>query len=117
MFDKVIEISLLFDFYGQLLTEKQREVMHFYHEDDYSLGEIAENIGISRQAVYDTVRKSEKILREYEEKLKLLARFKEKEQENHLVNELLDKIIKTHHQDNELIDALLEIKKILNKND
>lgn len=117
MFDKVIEISLLYDFYGQLLTKKQREVMHLYHEDDYSLGEIAENIGISRQGVYDTVRKSEKILREYEDKLKLLARFKEKEKENHLVNQLLNKIIETHEEDNKLIDALLEIKKIINKND
>lgn len=117
MFDKVIEISLLYDFYGQLLTEKQREVMHLYHEDDLSLGEIAENIGVSRQAVYDTVKKSEKILREYEDKLKLLVRFNEKEEENHLVNRLLDKLTDRCYEDEQSMNILLDIKKILNKND
>lgn len=117
MVKKIIEINLLYDFYGQLLTEKQREVMHLYYEDDYSLGEIAENTGISRQAVYDTVKKSEKILREYEKKLQLVEKFKEKEQENRRVDELLDEIIEKHHKDNELKNTLLQVKKILNIND
>ena len=50
----------LFDFYGQLLTERQQEMMTFYYHQDLSLGEIAERIGISRQAIYDNLPKSDR---------------------------------------------------------
>lgn len=67
----------LYDFYGQLLTERQQEFMDLYYREDLSLGEIAERFEISRQAVYDNLRRSEKLLEEYEEKLQLLSRTKE----------------------------------------
>ncbi|MCI8609254.1 MAG: putative DNA-binding protein [Firmicutes bacterium] len=73
--DKIAEASLLNDFYGQLLTEKQRQVMELYHEENLSLAEIAEEFQISRQAVYDTLKKAEKSLNEYEEKLGLVKKF------------------------------------------
>ncbi|MDF2545748.1 MAG: putative DNA-binding protein [Anaerosolibacter sp.] len=75
MFDKMLQISMLYDFYGQLLTEKQQEIVQFYYCDDLSLGEISEQLGISRQAVYDTIKRTEKILFEYEKKLGLVNRF------------------------------------------
>lgn len=73
--DKIAEISLLYDFYGQLLTEKQRQVMALYHEENLSLSEIAGEFGISRQAVHDTLKKAEQLLSEYEKKLGLVDKF------------------------------------------
>lgn len=67
--------SLLYDFYGALLTDKKRAVMECYHEDDMSLGEIADEMGISRAAVYDSLKSAEAQLRQYEEKLGLLAKY------------------------------------------
>ena len=70
--DNLAETSLLYDFYGALLTEKQREVMELYHEENFSIVEIAEELGVSKQAVHENLRKSEKILRSYEDKLGLM---------------------------------------------
>lgn len=70
-----VQTALLFDFYGQLLTEKQQDVCHLYFEDDCSLSEIAEELQVSRQAVHDMIKKSRKALGEYEEKLGLAVRF------------------------------------------
>ncbi|MEG0229659.1 MAG: putative DNA-binding protein, partial [Oscillospiraceae bacterium] len=72
---KDLNISLLLDFYGQLLTEKQKQVMEFYYNDDLSLSEIAENEGITRQGVHDAIKRGESILKETEEKLKLAEKF------------------------------------------
>lgn len=68
-------ICLLIDFYGGLLTPNQREIMKLYYEDDLSLGEIAEELGISRQAVHYTLRRGLNRLKSIEEKLKLVERF------------------------------------------
>lgn len=73
--DKIAETSLLYDFYGQLLTEKQRQVMGLYHEENLSLTEIADEFMISRQAVHDTLKKAERSLAEYENKLGLVEKF------------------------------------------
>lgn len=70
--DKTIEIALLYDFYSHLLTDKQQEMIDLYYNQDLSLGEIAETFQISRQAVYDTIKRTEKILYEYENKLRLI---------------------------------------------
>ena len=60
---------VLYDLYGGLLTEKQRNIFDLYYQNDYSIGEIAEELEISRQAVYDAIKRSEHILNEYEDKL------------------------------------------------
>lgn len=73
--EKRTHLSLLFDFYGALLTEKQRLMFDLYYQNDLSLGEIAEEQGISRQAVYDILKRSESILGEYENKLHLAEKF------------------------------------------
>ena len=65
--EKMVEIGLLFEQYKELLTDKQREIVSLYYEEDYSLGEISENLNVSRQGVYDTLKRSEKILKDYEE--------------------------------------------------
>ena len=71
---KNLEISTLLDYYGMLLTDKQRETVEYYYDDDLSLGEIAENTGISRQGVRDSIKRSETILLEAEEKLGLIKK-------------------------------------------
>ena len=74
-FDDVTRQSLLYDFYGELLTERQKEVMELYNEENLSLAEIAEEFGISRQGVHDALHKAQKALEEYERKLGLVERF------------------------------------------
>ena len=73
-FEKKIRVGRLYDFYGSLLTEKQQKIMEQYFYDDLSLGEIAESEGISRQAVYDLLKRAEQTLEHYEEKLHILQK-------------------------------------------
>lgn len=74
---KDLEISFLLDFYGDMLTEKQREVIEFYYNDDLSLSEIADNEGITRQGVRDSIKRAEAQLLEMEQRLGLAKRFRE----------------------------------------
>ena len=75
MKSKPLEMSLLFDFYGETLTEKQRELFDLYYNEDLSLSEIAEHAGITRQGVRDSVKRAEHALHEMEQKLGLVARY------------------------------------------
>lgn len=75
---KTTRINFLFDFYQSLLTEKQRTYMKLYYLEDLSLGEIAEEHDVSRQAVYDNVRRTEAMLEDYEQKLHLFAKFQKR---------------------------------------
>ncbi|MEK4250296.1 YlxM family DNA-binding protein [Paenibacillus sp. FSL W7-1287] len=86
---KTTHVNLLLDFYEELLTEKQRIILNFYYRDDFSLGEIAAEFGISRQAVYDNIKRAEQALAAYEQKLRLLAR---NEQTLRLTEQLKHKI-------------------------
>jgi predicted DNA-binding protein YlxM (UPF0122 family) len=72
--DKLIRIGLLYDFYSNLLTEKQKEYLNMHYLQDLSLAEIAEQSGTSRQAVHDILRRAEQTFEEYEEKLGLLKK-------------------------------------------
>ncbi|TJY43216.1 DNA-binding protein [Cohnella pontilimi] len=72
--ERTNRINVLFDFYGPLLTEKQQTFLKCYYHDDYSLGEIAADFDISRQAVYEHLKRAEQVLESYEEKLGLAAR-------------------------------------------
>lgn len=78
--EKTTRMNYLFDFYQELLTPKQRSYMSLYYLDDHSLGEIAEEYEITRQAVYDNIRRTEAMLEEYEEKLQLFEKFKQRQQ-------------------------------------
>lgn len=75
MLEKTTRVNFLYDFYQTLLTEKQRVYMQLYYLDDLSLGEIAEEYNVSRQAVYDNVRRTEAMLEDYENKLNLFSKF------------------------------------------
>ena len=78
--DNLYEMSLLVDFYGALLSQRQQDVLRLYHEENCSLQEIAEELGISRQGVHEALKKAEKSLRDYEAKLGLVVRFRSQEQ-------------------------------------
>ena len=86
LLEKTTRMNFLFDFYQALLTEKQRSYMELYYLDDHSLGEIAESYEISRQAVYDNIRRTEAMLEEYENKLQLLEKFQQRKK---LLTELM----------------------------
>jgi predicted DNA-binding protein YlxM (UPF0122 family) len=73
---KKVRMLYLFDFYGKLLTDKQQTVLAYYLNNDLSFTEISELMTISRQAVYDNVKRSEKLLEHYEEELSLFSKFK-----------------------------------------
>lgn len=75
--DNVYEIGLLLDFYGQLLTNRQYEIMDLHYNNDYSLAEIAEQLNISRQGVFDNIKKGKVALNNLESKLNLVKRFTE----------------------------------------
>lgn len=85
MLEKTMRMNFLFDFYQALLTPKQREYMHMYYLEDYSLVEISEIANVSRQAVYDNIKRTETILESYEKKLGLYQKY---QQRNELLNEL-----------------------------
>lgn len=78
MIEKTVRMSLLFDFYGQLLTQRQQEFFSLYYDDDLSLGEIAAQYGVSRQAVYDILKRSTQALEEFEGKLRLVDAFQKR---------------------------------------
>ena len=111
--DNKIEISMLWQIYGKLLTEKQYEIIDYYYNNDLSLSEIAENENITRQAVRDIIKKGERKLFEYEEKLLFMKKTinQEKQIENILIN--LNKIQK-ESSDKQVSNILEEIRKELN---
>lgn len=111
MYDKIVQIALLFDFYGQLLTEKQRDIVDMYYNNDLSLGEISEQQSISRQGVYDSLKRAEKTLYEYEEKLGLVDRFLKQKESMKKIIEMLDELITEKEFDNKSIEEkLIDIK-------
>jgi len=110
--DKKVEVSILCELYGKLLTEKQFEFINDYYNNDFSLSEIAENNDITRQAVRDIIKKGEKKLFEYEEKLEFMK--KTLNQEKKLQKILLELTkIQTEYSDKQVATILDGIKKEL----
>ncbi|SCZ76906.1 YlxM family DNA-binding protein [Acidaminobacter hydrogenoformans] len=112
MFDKKIKLGTMFEFYGQLLTEKQQEILEDYCILDLSFGEISEELGISRQAVYDTIKRAEKQLDQYEDKLGMAARFEQREKAiRHLVDGMreIDVKISEEAEASELHERISEL--------
>ena len=79
MFEKDLNIGYLLDFYGDVLSERRRGILESYYFEDYSLAEISEELGISRQGVRDTLKRAEEQLRNYEKVLKLVEKFNRQE--------------------------------------
>lgn len=88
--DEIFKQSLLYDFYGELLTTHQKEIYEQFIVEDLSLSEIAKDAGISRQGVHDLIKRCNKILEEYEEKLHLVEKFLSVKDKVHQINELLE---------------------------
>jgi len=105
--DKIFERSLLYDFYGELLSERRRKIYEESYFDDLSLGEIAETEGISRQAVHDTLRHTDKALYDYESKLHLVERFLRIKAE---INEI-EKLTKLEDDEKKRLDKISDIAK------
>ena len=89
---KNLEISFLLDFYGDVLTEKQRDVMEQYYNDDLSLAEIADNFGITRQGVRDAIKRGESIILDLEEKVGFASRYRSVQQGVARIGELAREI-------------------------
>jgi len=95
--EKIIERNLLFDFYGELLTERQRNIYQDAVYGDLSLSELADDYGISRQGVHDLIKRCDKTLEEYEQKLHLIERFDKIKQYSEQLKEMAD------NSDNEVV--------------
>ncbi len=109
--DKIAINSLLYDFYGNLLTERQKMIMLLYHEENLSLSEISSELNISRQGVHDALKKSEKVLEEYEGKLGLVAKFINSEKAINEIDNKIEEIQKYLYSEKE-IDINIAKKKI-----
>ena len=88
--EKIYEQALLYDFYGELLTDHQRKIYEDAIYNDLSLGEIAADQGISRQGVHDLIKRCDKILLEYEAKLHLVERFEKAKERIARIENLTD---------------------------
>ena len=111
--EKKVEISVLWQIYGKLLTEKQYQFIDYYYNQDLSLSEIAENENITRQAVRDIIKKGERKLFEYEEKLLFMKKTINQEKQIQTILLNLNKIHKDS-SDKQISSILEEIKKELN---
>ena len=111
--DNKVKISILLETYGNLLTDKQYNLLDDYYNSDLSLSEIAENEGITRQAVRDNLKKGENKLFEYEEKLGLMRkRIMQEEQIANILSEISK--INSKSSDKEIADVLEDVKNKLN---
>ncbi len=106
MKDIIVKGKLL-DFYGELLTERQRYCMEQYYEGDMSLTEIADHIGVSRQAVHDNITRATAVLCEYEEKLHLIEGEERRQEVVKKIVACLD-TIPIDEEEKKMIEALLE---------
>ncbi|QXE03072.1 putative DNA-binding protein [Terribacillus sp. DMT04] len=107
MLEKTTRMNYLFDFYQALLTPKQRSYMEMYYLEDLSLGEIAESFDVSRQAVYDNIRRTETMIESYEKKLNLYGRFKERSTLLDELEETIDSDAQPHAQ-----NLIMQIKEL-----
>ena len=118
--DEITQASLLYDFYGQFLSKRQKEVMELYHEENLSLSEIAAEFDISRQGVHDALKNAEKSLKSYEEKLGLVAKFQKSSEAVKEIDGIIDNVIgrlQERHQADaaEAVNELKKVKLIIDK--
>lgn len=120
MFEKIVEIGMLFDFYGNLLSDKQYQVVDMHYNQDLSLSEIGDELEVSRQGVFDLLKRSEQKLYEYENKLALVKRFYIIHENVKNIMEVSQEIIDYKNIDGEIVEKARTIseigKKILDNN-
>ncbi len=108
--EEFVEQALLFDFYGELLTEHQKRVLEDMVVNDLSISEIADEQGISRQAVHDIVKRSRKSLEEYEDKLHLVEKFLYIKQRIGEINQLV-----THYDSSQKTELMEQVKNLTDR--
>lgn len=97
--ESILYKSLLYDFYNEMLTEKQREVYELYNHNDMSLSEIADYLSVTPQGVSDILKRTEKSLHNYEEKIGYLKNYKRQLKQINEINELIDQLDNTDNND------------------
>ncbi len=110
--NEILQLTLLYDFYGELLTEKQKLVYDMYYQNDLSLSEIGQELSISRQAVRDQLKRTEKILQEYEKKLRLVERFLKQQKAVKKMKAIIEEVEKKYSLPKDSIAEIEKIKKI-----
>ena len=105
--ERMRRMSLLLDFYGEMLSARQRQLCEYYYNDDLSLSEIAENTGITRQGISDGIKKSERILLESEEKLGMFSAWLRRQKDAEAVENRLRAL---GVEDREVYEALERLK-------
>lgn len=108
MLEKTMRLNYLFDFYQSLLTPKQQEYVSMYYLDDLSLVEISELANVSRQAIYDNIKRTEAILESYEEKLLLYDKFEKRIQLLNRLQKIVNKQV-DNDEINVIMNQLIEI--------
>ena len=109
MKNQTYRMTLLYDFYGEMLTPRQKEFFDLYYNEDLSLGEIAENYNVTRQGVRDVIVRAEATLTELEDKTHLIHRFREQQEQLRELNALADRLRRRNDrdfQDRELDDIV-----------
>lgn len=117
--EKNVEVTLLYDIYGKLLTAKQAEAIELYYNDDLSLGEIADISRISRQGVRDNIKRAESLLYDFEDKLGIAERFISIKKKLSIIDTIIDDIEKSpdsrilsdniKHKINDILEIINEI--------
>lgn len=113
MVEKDLKLSLLLDFYGELLTSKQREAIEYYYDEDMSLAEISEHLGITRQGVRDSIKRGEQVLYDMEQKLGLAARFELQKKRADEILTLANEIKEINFKRSCLLDITVKADKII----
>lgn len=109
MIKKVIEIGVLFDFYGKLLSDRQYKLIKLFYIEDLSLTEIGNNLGITKQAVSETLKRAENNLYEYEETLGLVLKFKTMSVQINEILKIIDYMKNNLDNKNEIINCIDKI--------
>ena len=115
---KDLSISYLLDFYGQMLTDKQREVTEFYYNDDLSLAEIADHCHITRQGVRDSIKRAETQLLDMEDRLGLASRFRSMQESFEAIRQAAQDIRRyneRHVRSREIADCVTKIERLTDK--
>ena len=107
MKNQTYRMTMLFDFYGELLTERQREFFDLYYNEDLSLSEIAENSGISRQGVRDVIVRAEAAMSEIEEKTHIIRRFHQSQAAIAAIDQAADQLLQAVNE-RSYNDAMLD---------
>ena len=101
---------MLYDFYGDLLSKKQKEILGLYYSENYSLGEIAGEYGLTRQGIHETIKRGHAKLRDYEKKLKLISKYEKEERSIDFLRREIGQLISMLGHDREIVLKLERIK-------